>query len=67
MLANDHLRALWREVLARHWDWWRVRREAGGVVTTQPMAWPLFAARQKARQALWELREAKVEQEREAA
>ena len=67
MLADDHLQALRREVLARHWDWWRVRREAGGVVTGQPMAWPLFAARQKARQALWELREAKGEREREAA
>jgi hypothetical protein len=65
MLAGDDgLRAMRREVLRLHWDWWELRRATGGGVTAT-LAWPLFVARQKARQALWELREAM--REREAA
>jgi hypothetical protein len=67
MLASDDgLYAMRREVLRLHWDWWELRRATGGGVTAT-LAWPLFAARQRARDALYELREAKRERGRDAA
>ena len=59
---DDRLRAMRREVLRLHWDWWALRQATGGGVTAT-LAWPLFVARQRARDALYELREAKRESE----
>jgi hypothetical protein len=66
MTDDERLRAMRREVLRLHWDWWELRRATGGGVTAT-LAWPLFAARQRARDALWELREAKRVRGRDAA